>query len=92
MGEQITISTAFRNWQQVVQDYAVIIQIENSQGITRDIDWTTGNLEAGETASASKSWTPEEEDTYTVKIFVWDSVDQAPTPLTDVTSKRLVVE
>jgi glucose/arabinose dehydrogenase len=90
-GEQITISTNFRNVQQVAQDYAVIIQIQDSRGITRDVDWETGSLQSGETASASKSWTAEEDDEYTVKIFVWDGIDQAPTPLADVKSETVAV-
>lgn len=90
-GEQVDIMTEFTNQQQSEQSYAMIIQIEDSQGFTADLGWVTGDLESGETTSASRSWTAPEQGQYVVKMFAWDRVDEAPTPLSEVTTEMLSV-
>jgi hypothetical protein len=89
-GEQITIATSFKNYQQSEQSYATIVQITDSEGFTADLGWVTGNLTSGQTANATRSWTAEQ-GPHTVEVFVWDDVDQAPTPLSEVTTKTFTV-
>ncbi|MGI0006313.1 MAG: hypothetical protein ACREAI_07850, partial [Nitrososphaera sp.] len=89
-GEQITIATSFKNYQQSEQSYAMIIQIVDSEGFTADLGWVTGNLTSGQTANSTRSWTAEQ-GSHTVEMFVWDDVDQAPTPLSVVTTKTFEV-
>jgi glucose/arabinose dehydrogenase len=90
-GEQVDIMTEFTNQQDSEQTYAMIIQIEDSQGFTADLGWITGSLEAGETTDASRSWTAREPGEYLVKMFAWDRVDEAPTPLSEVTTETILV-
>lgn len=90
-GEQVDIMTEFTNQQESDQSYAMIIQIEDAQGFTADLGWVTGTLESGETTDASRSWTAPEQGQYTVKMFAWDRVDGAPTPLSEVTMETLSV-
>ena len=90
-GQQVTISTSFKNYQQGVQDYAIIVQVIDSDGFTTDIGWSAGKLEGGASTQASRSWTTDEPGSYTVKLFVWNGVSQAPTPLSEVTTKNFVV-
>lgn len=90
-GEQITIGTTFKNYQKGEQSYAIIIQVINSDGYTTDIGWVQGKLAAGETTSASRSWTAGESGSYTVKMFVWNGVSGAPTPLSVVTDRVFAV-
>lgn len=90
-GEQVDIIAEFTNQQQSEQNYAMIIQIEDPQGFTADLGWVTGNLAAGETTDASRSWTASEPGEYTVKMFAWDRVDEMPTPLSDIMTESLSV-
>jgi hypothetical protein len=90
-GEQVNILTEFTNPQGSEQSYAMIIQIEDPQGFTADLGWVTGSLEAGETTDASRSWTAREPGQYTVEMFAWDRVDEAPTPLSEVTTETISV-
>jgi glucose/arabinose dehydrogenase len=90
-GEQIDITTSFRNYQQSEQGYAMIIQIEDPDGFTADIGWVTGNLESGETTDVSRSWTAPGQGQYTVEMFAWDGVDQAPAPLSEIAEEAIDV-
>ena len=90
-GEQVTISTTFKNYQQSEQSYALIVQITDSNGFTTDLGWIAGKLNGGATTQASRSWTTDESGSYTVKMFVWDGVSQTPTPLSEVTTKNFTV-
>ena len=89
-GDRIVVEATFRNWQQVAQGYAAIIQVEDSQGITRDISWETSVISSGQTGHAARTLTAEQ-GAYIVKIFVWDKIEQAPSPLANISSERLAV-
>lgn len=90
-GEQISIDTTFKNYQQKEQKYAIIVQVIDSNGFTADIGWVTGTLAAGETTQAARSWVAAEPGTYTVKVFVWDGISKSPMPLSEVTERSLTV-
>ena len=90
-GNRIVVEASFRNWQQVTQDYAAIIQVEDGDGITRNISWITDELPPGETGTATRSLTVQP-DKYVVKVFVWDKIEQGPSPLADMSRDTLVVE
>jgi hypothetical protein len=90
-GQQITIATTFKNYQESSQKYAIIFQISNKDGYTTDIGWVTGNLDGGATTQASRSWTTEEPGSYTVKFFVWDGISNTPTPLSVTTERAFLV-
>lgn len=90
-GGQVDIQTNFKNFQQVPQDYAIIIQVIDSSGVTADVSWVTGTLAPGEIANAARSWVAGEPDNYTVRIFVWDGISQTPTALSIVNDKTFSV-
>ena len=90
-GQQVTISTSFKNYQQGEQDYAIIIQIIDSDGFTTDLGWSAGKLEGGATTQTSRSWTTDEPGSYTVKMFVWNGISATPTSLSEVTTKTFTV-
>lgn len=91
VGEQISISANFRNYQQVAQPYAIIIQVVDKDGFTTDLSWITGTADVGGAANTSRSLTLGAAGDYTVKVFVWNGVSAAPTPLSEVTSKTFTV-
>ena len=79
-GQQIQITADMISGQDVDQDFAYLVQIQDENGVTAHLSWITGSLGAGKTFSPSQSWTPDETGTYSAAIFVWESVDN-PTAL-----------
>lgn len=91
-GEQVTLTTSFKNYQDSEQNYTLIIQtLDADESITADISLVTGKLAPGESATATLPWTADEQGSYLVKIFVWDNVNQSPKPLSEAMSKNVVV-
>jgi hypothetical protein len=87
VGQQVSISATFKNYQQVAQNYAIIIQVVDQNGFTTDTGWVTGTVDAGQTVDNARSWTPDAAGNYTIKIFVWDNVSSSPVPLSETTTK-----
>lgn len=77
---QVMIVADLSNGQDRDQKFAYIVQIHNENDIVVSLSWLTGNLSPYQTFSPAQSWTPTHTGTYTVQIFVWESVD-SPTPL-----------
>mgnify|MGYP001560547464 FL=1 len=77
---QVMIVADLSNGQDRDQKFAYIVQIHNENDIVVSLSWLTGNLSPYQTFSPAQSWIPTQAGTYTVQIFVWESVD-SPTPL-----------
>jgi hypothetical protein len=77
---QVMIVADLSNGQDRDQKFAYIVQIHDENDIVVSLSWLTGNLSPYQTFSPAQSWTPIQAGTYTVQIFVWESVD-SPTPL-----------
>jgi hypothetical protein len=77
---QVMIVADLSNGQDRDQKFAYIVQIHNENDIVVSLSWLTGNLSPYQTFSPAQSWIPTLAGTYTVQIFVWESVD-SPTPL-----------
>jgi len=77
---QVMIVADLSNGQDRDQKFAYIVQIHNENNIVVSLSWLTGKLSPYQTFSPAQSWIPTEAGTYTVQIFVWESVDN-PTPL-----------
>ena len=77
---QVMIVADLSNGQDRDQKFAYIVQIHDENDIVVSLSWLTGNLSPYQTFSPAQSWTPTQAGTYTVQIFVWESVD-SPTPL-----------
>jgi hypothetical protein len=90
-GQQLSISADFRNYQQVAQPYAIIVQVIDKDGLTTEISWITGVADGGGSANTSRSLTLGQAGEYSVKIFVWDGVSMAPSALSEVTSRTFIV-
>ena len=78
--QQVQITTDLSNGQDRDQDFAYLIQIQDSEGVTVSLSWIAGSLSPGQSFSPSASWTPTFTGTYTVTAFVWESIDN-PTAL-----------
>ena len=78
--QQVQITADLSNGQDRDQDFAYLIQIQDSDGVTVSLSWIAGSLSPGQSFSPSASWTPTDAGTYTVTAFVWESIDN-PTAL-----------
>ena len=78
--QQVQITADLSSGQDKDQDFAYLIQIQNSDGVTVSLSWIAGALSSGQSFSPSASWTPTLAGTYTVTAFVWESIDN-PTAL-----------
>ncbi|MEM2140966.1 hypothetical protein [Nitrososphaera sp.] len=87
-GTPITVSATLKNAQRVNQTFVLIVQIIGSDGITKSISWQKGALERGQSVEVFSSWIPDTSGEYKVQVFVWDSMDDTPFPLSD----RVVTE
>jgi hypothetical protein len=75
VGKQIQIAADLKNNQDIKQDFAYIVQIQNEDGVTVSLAWITGTLEPAQSFTPALSWIPNEEGTYEATIFVWESID-----------------
>ncbi|MFI5416958.1 MAG: hypothetical protein ACHQW9_02775 [Nitrososphaerales archaeon] len=90
VGKQVQITADLRNNQDMEQDFAYIVQIQNEDGVTVSLSWLTGKLVPAQSFSPALSWTPNETGMYTATIFVWESIDN-PSALSPTLSLTLNV-
>jgi hypothetical protein len=74
VGKQIQIAADLKNGQDIPQDFAYIVQIQNDQGVTVSLAWLSGTLEPAQSLSTALSWIPSEEGRYDATIFVWENI------------------
>lgn len=91
VGKQIQIASDLKNNQDIQQDFAYIVQIQNEQGVTVSLSWLTGTLEPAQSFSPAISWIPNEQGKYEATIFVWESVNN-PSALSPTLSLAINVE
>jgi hypothetical protein len=90
VGKQIQIAADLTNNQDIEQDFAYIVQIQNEQGVTVSLAWLTGRLTPAQSFSPAISWTPQQIGTFEATIFVWESIDN-PSALSPTLSLKINV-
>lgn len=90
VSKQVQIAADLHNSQDIPQDFAYIVQIQNEDGVTVSLAWLTGTLTPAQALSPAISWIPEQAGTYEATIFVWESIDN-PTALSPTLSLRIDV-
>ena len=73
--QQVMIMADLSNGQDRDQKFAYIIQIRDENSVVISLSWITGSLTPGQSFSPALSWTPISAGTYTIQIFVWESVN-----------------
>ena len=73
--KQVMIMADLSNGQDQDQKFAYIVQIRDENGVVISLSWITGSLTPGQSFSPALSWTPISAGTYTIQIFVWESVN-----------------
>ncbi|MEW6043755.1 MAG: hypothetical protein AB1608_05785 [Thermoproteota archaeon] len=90
VGKQIQIAADLTNKQDIAQDFAYIVQIQNEEGVTVSLAWLTGRLTPAQSFSPAISWIPQETGSYEATIFVWESIDN-PSALSPTLSLKINV-
>lgn len=74
VSQQVQIISDITNKQNTDQPFAYLVQVQDNNGITLSLSWISGTLSANQNLSLSQSWMPETSGTYTVQVFVWQSI------------------
>jgi hypothetical protein len=90
VGKQIQIAADLQNNQDIEQDFAYIVQIQEENGVTVSLAWLTGVLEPAQSFSPAISWIPSKAGKYEATIFVWESIDN-PSALSPTLSLKINV-
>ncbi len=72
--KQVMIMADLSNGQDRDQKFAYIVQIRDENGVVISLSWITGSLTPDQRFSPALSWIPISAGTYTIQIFVWESV------------------
>ena len=75
VGNQVQITADIINEQRRSQNFSYLLQIQDVDGVTSSLAWINGSLSIGQSFSPSLPWIPSEPGTYTVTVFVWESID-----------------
>ena len=88
--QQVQITCDLANGQDREQQFAYLVQIQDSNGVTVQLAWITGSLAPGQSFSPAQSWIPEAAGSYDATAFVWESVDN-PTALSPPVTTPITV-
>ena len=78
--QQIQVQANLQNGQDVEQEFAYLVQVQDKNGVTVSLAWITGDLTPDQNFQPALSWIPDDVGEYTATAFVWESIDN-PTAL-----------
>lgn len=77
-GSLVVVQSAVRNNATSSQTFTYIVQVKNANGQVVFLNWIQNmTLSVGQTSTPGISWTPSAAGTYTIQVFVWDSLTGA---------------
>jgi len=88
MGANATIMTSITNAKLSEQPFVFIVHVIDSHGFTSELSFVRGKIMPEQSMSINHMWIPSASGTYTVRVFVWDTLIQ-PQVLTP--SKNVVI-
>jgi hypothetical protein len=91
VGQQIGVQSVLTNHGTSEQKFTYLVQVLNSGGGTEYLEGFSASMNANQSFTAGQVWIPKDPGTYTVQVFVWDSLTSA-IPLTDVLQTQITVE
>ncbi|MEM2785295.1 MAG: hypothetical protein QXW37_00780 [Candidatus Nitrosotenuis sp.] len=77
VNQQIQVSADVTNKQTVTQNFVYIVQILDSNQVTKKLSWFSASLNSQQTLSPAISWSTDIPGIYTAEIYVWDSIKDA---------------
>lgn len=90
VGQNLVALLRMENLLNEDKDFAVIIEVRDSSGITETLDWQTGKIDARGMQSGGISWIPQKADDYQIRAFVWSGIDN-PEPYSTVVQSEITV-
>lgn len=90
VGQNVIIESDITNQQSLKIAATFIVLVKNSDGYTDFLSWKEDKISANETLPLSQSWVPEAAGSYTIQVFLWDTIETS-VPLTDVMRAKVVV-
>ena len=91
VGQQIAVQSKLTNHGTSEQNYTYLVQVLNSNEGTEYLGATSASFVANQTFTEAQVWIPKDPGTYTVQVFVWQSLASA-IPLTNVIQTPITVE
>jgi hypothetical protein len=88
LGANATITASITNTKLSEQPFVFIVQVIDARGFTSELSFVTGKIMPERSMSINHMWTPDASGTYTVRVFVWDTLSQ-PNVLTP--SKNVII-
>ena len=89
-GQEIGVQSVLTNHGTTNQNYAYMFQVTDGSGGTDYFQAQSASLEGNQSFTVVQTWIPTNPGTYTVQVFVWNSLSSA-VPLTNVIEKQITV-
>ena len=89
-GQEIGVQSVLTNHGTTNQNFAYMVQVVDSSGGTDYFQAFSASMLPNQSFNASQTWIPTNPGTYTVQVFVWNSLASA-VPLTNVVEKQVTV-
>lgn len=83
VGQDVIIESSIQNEQPFRIAATLIVLVQDSNGYTQFLSWKEERISSGQTIPISQTWTPRISGAYDVKVFIWDTIENA-VPLGDV--------
>lgn len=90
VGQNLVLLLDMENLLNEDRDYAAIIEVRDSNGITEALDWQTGNIDAKGTDRPGISWIPQKEGGYQIRAFVLSGIEN-PEPYSTVIQSEVTI-
>ena len=90
-GEPLQIQSTVTNNIEKRQKFVYVMDVKDANGATVTISWIDGNIAPKESINPVLSWTPEEEGTYTMQIYLLESFTYASSMSSDFANSIVVV-
>lgn len=76
-GDLVNIQTRVTNNDTLAHTFTYLVQVKDSTGVVVNLAWIRDiELGAGSSTSPAMSWIPGRAGTYTVEVFIWESLTQ----------------
>ncbi|MEM2761173.1 MAG: FxLYD domain-containing protein [Nitrososphaerales archaeon] len=91
VGEPLQIQSVVTNNIDKKQKFVYVLQVKDSNGTTVMITWIDGNIAAKESMNTTHLWIPQKKGTYTIQIFLLESLTYTSAMSRNFVDSTLVV-
>lgn len=88
-GSNVTVQASITNARTLMQNFIYVIHISDSNGFTSNLSFIIGTLEPYQSIIIDRLWMPEARDTFTIRVFLWNDLDD---PLTLSNTRESVLK